>query len=82
MKVSGLLGRGVGAARRGYVSEVVVLEAVRTNKILPPGYKLDHDPDVATLRRSDGSVVAFFPIWSFEPLAALQAAEEDLTNIS
>jgi hypothetical protein len=69
-------------ARRGYVSEVVVLEAVRTNKILPPGYKLDHDPDVATLRRSDGSVVAYYPMWSFEPLAALQAVEEDLTNIS
>ena len=67
-------------ARRGYVSEVVVLKAVRTNKILPPGYKLDHDPNVATLRRQDGSVVAFFPMWSFEPLAGLQAAEEDLAS--
>jgi hypothetical protein len=63
------------------MSEVVVLKAVRTNKILPPGYKLDHDPNVATLRRcEDGSVVAYFPMWSFKPVAALQAAEEDLTR--
>jgi hypothetical protein len=61
------------------MSEVVVLKAVRTNKVLPPGYKLDHDPDVATLRRcEDGSVVAYYPMWSFQPVAALQAAEEDL----
>jgi hypothetical protein len=77
MKVSGLLGRG--DLRRG-MSEVVVLKAVRTNRILPTDYKLDHDPDVATLRRPDGSVVSFFPMWSFEPLAALQAAEEDLAR--
>jgi hypothetical protein len=62
------------------MSEVVVLKAVRTNRILPPGYKLDHDPDVGTLRRPDGSVVAYFPMWSFEPLAALQAAKEDLAS--
>jgi hypothetical protein len=62
------------------VSEVVVLKAVMANKILPPGYKLDHDPDVATLRRPDGSVVAYFPVWSFEPLAALQAAQKDLAR--
>jgi hypothetical protein len=64
------------------MSEVVVLKAVRTNKVLPPGYKLDHDdPDVATLRRcGDGSVVAYFPMWSFQPVAALQAAEEDLVR--
>jgi hypothetical protein len=62
------------------MSEVVVLKALRTNKILPPGYKLDHDPDVATLRRPDGSVLAFFPMWSFEPLVALQTAEEDLAR--
>ena len=64
------------------MSEVVVLKAVRTNRILPPGYKLDHDdPDVATLRRcEDGSVVAYFPMWSFQPVAAVQAAEEDLVR--
>jgi hypothetical protein len=67
--------------REGYVSEVVVLKAVRTNKILPPGYKLDHDPGVATLRRcGDGSVVAYYPMWSFQPVAALQAAKEDLAR--
>jgi len=77
MKVSGLLGRGdLG----GDVSEVVVLKAVRTNKILPPGYELDHDPDVGTLRRLDGTVVAYFPMWSFEPSAALQAAKKDLAS--
>ncbi len=64
------------------MSEVVVLKAVRTNKILPPGYKVDHDPDVATLRRPDGSVVAYYPMWSFEPLAARRAAEEDLAKHS
>ena len=63
------------------MSEVVVLKAVRTNKVLPPGYKLDHDPGVATLRRcEDGSVVAYYPMWSFEPVAALQAAKEDLAS--
>jgi hypothetical protein len=64
------------------MSEVVVLKAVRTNRILPPGYQLDHDdPDVATLRRcGDGSVVAYYPMWSFQPVAALQAAEEDLVR--
>jgi hypothetical protein len=69
-------------ARRGYVSEVVVLKVVRTNKVLPAGYKVDHDPGVATLRRPDGSVVAYYPMWSFEPLAALQAAEEELARHS
>jgi hypothetical protein len=62
------------------MSEVVVLKAVKTNKILPPGYELDHDPDVGTLRRPDGSVVAYFPMWSFEPPAALQTAKEDLAS--
>jgi hypothetical protein len=62
------------------MSEVVVLKAVRTNKTLPHGYKVDHDPGVATLRRPDGSVVAYYPMWSFEPLAALQAAKEDLAR--
>ena len=63
------------------MSEVVVLKAVRANKLLPPGYEVDHDPDVATLRRQDGSVVAHFPMWSFYPLAALQAAEDDLASL-
>jgi hypothetical protein len=62
------------------MSEVVVLQVVRANKVLPPGYELDHDPDVATLRRPDGSVVAYFPRWNFEPLAARQAAKKDLAR--
>jgi hypothetical protein len=62
------------------MSEIGVLKAHKTNKILPPGYKLDHDPDVAILRRADNSVVAYFPIWSFEPTLALGEAEVDLAQ--
>jgi hypothetical protein len=62
------------------VTEVVVLKAHKTNKLLPPGYKLDHDPYVAVLRRVDGSVVSFFPMWSFAPAQALEVAEADLAR--
>ena len=62
------------------MSEVVILKAYKTNKVLPPGYKMDHDPDVAVLRRADSSVVAYFPIWSFKPGRMLEAAEEDLAS--
>ena len=62
------------------MSEIVVLKAHRTNKVLPPGYKLDHDPAVAILRRRDGSVVAYFPMWSFEPIWAVAEAKEDLAR--
>ena len=62
------------------MTEIVVLKAHKTNKVLPTGYKLDHDPDVAILRRSDDSVVAFFPMWSFEPIRALEEAEADLAR--
>ncbi len=62
------------------MAEIVVLKAHRTNKLLPPGYKMDHDPDVAVLRRLDGSVVAYFPMWNFDPVAALHAAKEDLAR--
>jgi hypothetical protein len=62
------------------MSEVMVLKAHKANKILPPGYKLDHDPDIAVLRRGDGSVVAYFPMWSFEPVLALGEAETDLAR--
>jgi hypothetical protein len=41
---------------------------------------MDHDPDVAVLRRADGSVVAYFPMWSFKPVRMLEAAEEDLAS--
>jgi hypothetical protein len=62
------------------MSEVVVLKAHKTNKILPPGYKMDHEPYVAVLRRGDGSVVAYFPMWSFEPMLALEEAKVDLAR--
>jgi hypothetical protein len=60
------------------MSEVTILKAHKTNKVLPPGYKLDHDPRIAILRRGDGSVVAYFPMWSFQPMLAVEEAEADL----
>lgn len=62
------------------MSEIAVLKAHMTNKVLPPGYSLDHDPDVAVLRRADGSVVAYFPMWGFKPKLALEEAEADLAR--
>jgi hypothetical protein len=59
------------------MSEVVVLKAHKVNKVLPPGYRVDHDPDVAVLRRPDGSVVAYFPIWTMSPKRLLREAELD-----
>jgi hypothetical protein len=62
------------------LSVVAVLKAHKMNKVLPPGYSLDHDPNVAVLRRADGSVVVYFPMWSFEPSLALEEAEADLAQ--
>ena len=62
------------------MSEVVVLKAHKVNKVLPPGYQVDHDPDVAILRRADDSVVAYFPIWTMSPERILRAAELDRAN--
>ncbi len=59
------------------MSEVVVLKAHKVNKVLPPGYRVDHDPDVGILRRSDGSVVAYFPIWTMRPERLVMAADLD-----
>jgi hypothetical protein len=56
---------------------VAVLKAHKVNKVLPPGYRVDHDPDVAILRRPGGSVVAYFPIWTMSPERILGAAELD-----
>jgi hypothetical protein len=64
----------------GFVSEIRVLKAHWANKILPPGYGVDHDPDVAILRRADGSVVAYFPMGTFRPILALEVAEADLAR--
>ncbi len=69
----GLLGEG--RTQEGNMSEIVVLKAHKTNKVLPPGYSLDPDPDVVILRRAGGSVVAYFPMWGFQPLLALEEAE-------
>jgi hypothetical protein len=62
------------------MSGLVVLKAHKVNKMLPPGYRVDHDPDVAVLRRPDGSVVSYFPIWSMNPKRLLQVAELDLAK--
>jgi hypothetical protein len=64
----------------GDMSGIVVLKAHKVNKVLPPGYRVDHDPDVAVLRRPDGSVVSYFPIWSMNPKRLLQVAKLDLAS--
>jgi hypothetical protein len=64
----------------GDMSGLVVLKAHKVNKVLPPGYRVDHDPDVAVLRRPDGSVVSYFPIWSVNPKRLLQEAKLDLAS--
>ena len=62
------------------MSGLVVLKAHKVNKMLPPGYRVDHDPDVAVLRRPDGSVVSYFPIWSMYAKRLLQEAKLDLAS--
>jgi hypothetical protein len=62
------------------MSGLVVLKAYKINKVLPPGYRVDHDPDVAVLRRPDGSVVSYYPIWSINPKRLLQVAKLDLAS--
>jgi hypothetical protein len=32
--------------------------------VLPPGYRLEMDPDLLILRRDDGSQVAAFSFWA------------------
>ena len=62
------------------MSGLVVLKAHKVNKVLPPGYRVDHDPDVGILRRPDGSVVAYSPIWTMNPERMLLEAELDLSS--
>jgi hypothetical protein len=62
------------------MSGLVVLKAHKVNKMLPPGYRVDHNPDVAILRRPDGTVVAYFPIWSMNPERILRESELDLAS--
>jgi hypothetical protein len=59
---------------------LAVLKAHKVNKVLPSGYRVDHNPAVAVLRRPDGSVVGYFPIWSMNPKRLLQEAKLDLAN--
>lgn len=62
------------------MSGLVVLKAHKVNKVLPPGYWVGHDPDVAVLRRPDGSVVRYFPIWSMNPKRLVQEAKLDMAS--
>ena len=62
------------------MSGVVVLKAYKANKVLPPGYRVDHDPHIVVLRRPDGSVVSYFPIWSMNHEWILREAELDLAG--
>ncbi len=62
------------------MSGLAVLNALKVIKMLPRDYRVDHDPDVAVLRRPDGSVVGYFPIWSMNPKRLLQEAKLDLAR--
>ena len=62
------------------MSGLVVLKSHKVNKVLSPGYRVDHNPDVAVLRRPDGSVVAYSPIWTMSPGRMLREAELDLAS--
>jgi hypothetical protein len=62
------------------MSGLLVLKAHKVNKILPLGYRVDHNPDLAVLRRPDGTVVGYFPIWSMNPERILREAELDLDS--
>ena len=62
------------------MSGLLVLKAHKVNKMLPLGYLVDHDPDVAVLRRPDGTVVGYFPIWSMNPKRLVQEAQVDMAS--
>jgi hypothetical protein len=50
---------------------------------LPPGYVFDaSDPDLAFLRRPDGSLVAAFSARSADPTEVRRAAEGDQRNLA
>ncbi len=50
---------------------------MRWNEDLPPGYRLQEDPDILLLLRPDGSVVAAFSALGADPLEVIAAAWED-----
>jgi hypothetical protein len=45
--------------------------------VLPPGYRLEMDPDVLILRGDDGSMVAVFSAPSVDPEEVKREAEKD-----
>ncbi len=58
--------------------KMTALEAHRAGKLaLPPGYELEHDPDVLLLRRDDGSVAAVFSARGAIPAEVARTAEKD-----
>jgi hypothetical protein len=59
------------------MSGLVILKAHKVNKMLPLGYRVDHNPNVAVLRRPDGSVVCYCPMWSMNSKRILREAELD-----
>jgi hypothetical protein len=48
-----------------------------TSYYLPPGYRLERDADLLSLRRSDGSFLGAFSVRGLTELAVLWAAEDD-----
>jgi hypothetical protein len=60
--------------------KVRVLVAYKANKILPAGYRVNHDPDVLSLLRPDGSVAGYFPTRMVNPERIREEAEEDLVR--
>ena len=45
--------------------------------VLPPGYRIQMDPDLLVLYRADGSMVAAFSAFGAEPEEVAREARED-----
>jgi hypothetical protein len=60
------------------MAKVVVLKVHRAQKLLPSGYRVNYNPDLLTLQRSDGSIVAYFHTCMVTPMQLLREAEADL----
>ena len=54
-----------------------VSRGMREDEDLPPGYRLQQDPDILLLLGPDGSVVAAFSALGADPLEVFAAAWED-----
>jgi hypothetical protein len=62
------------------VEKLTVLEAYREGKLsLPPGYRLEFDPDMILLRKDEATVAAF-GVASATPWEVTKAAWEDHTR--